>query len=107
MRKLIEEIRQQPHHIREIFMWVMVVITFSVVGFVWFDSTRTRFLALVNPEEYQDTRAFAAAPDSDSPFAAIGRSFRNLKANIADLFDGKNDSSAPASPGMTPKPTQL
>ena len=87
---LIKEIREQPEHIRHIFMWVLVVITFSVVGFAWFRSTQQKFVALLNPEAAQTSQALAekAKPQGFSPFATIGNSLRDLEANISELVTG-------------------
>lgn len=95
MRSLLEEIRQQPLHIRYIFMWTMVVITFSVVGFVWFRQTTNQFVALLHPEEAQE-RALAEQEETLrqaqgkqlSPFATIFDAVGDLRANILELFVG-------------------
>lgn len=91
----MEEIRQQPEHIRHIFMWLCVAVTFSVVGFVWFRSTSRQFVALMHPEVAQE-RALAEKEKplrqtqvgQLSPFATILDSWRNLQANISELFAG-------------------
>lgn len=86
--KLWEEIKQQPPHIREMFMWTFVVITFSIVGFVWMRSTTKQFLALVNPEYAEQSRVLAEEQDkTESPFATIFVAFKNLRADIGQLFD--------------------
>jgi hypothetical protein len=87
MRSLLDEIRQQPEHIRHIFMWTMVVITFSVVGFVWFRQTTRQFVALLHPEEAQE-RALAEKdrPKQPSPFATIFSAIGDLRANISELL---------------------
>ena len=89
MRSLLDEIRQQPEHIRHIFMWTMVVITFSVVGFVWFRQTTSQFVALLHPEEAQE-RALAEKnqPKKPSPFATIFATMGDLRANISELLAG-------------------
>lgn len=68
-------------------MWVCVVITFSVVGFVWFRSTSQQFVALMHPEEEQ-ARALAEAnkPKQPSPFATILDSIDGLRANLSEFF---------------------
>jgi cytosine/uracil/thiamine/allantoin permease len=84
-----EEIKSQPSHVREFFMWVCVVGVFSVIGFAWFKTTSTEFVALVNPEQAREnSRALAQNQTSDqSPFATILNSTKGLWANIAVLFD--------------------
>lgn len=91
MKKVIEEIRAQPEHIRHIFMWVCVVIVFSVVGFVWFRNTEKRFIALLNPEQAQEERALAEKTKTQipSPFATIFNAWKDLRANISELILGK------------------
>ncbi len=102
MSKLLQEIRQQPEHIRHIMMWLCVVITFSLVGFVWFKSTQAKFVAMLHSEEVRqeiDPTRFADrdvkkltelavknAKEPESPFASIGNAFSLLKASIIDLM---------------------
>jgi cytosine/uracil/thiamine/allantoin permease len=90
MRGLLNEIRQQPEHIRHVFMWVCVVIIFSVVGFVWFRNTERRFVALLNPEQAREERMLAEKikTQTPSPFATISGAWNELKANISELFAG-------------------
>lgn len=89
MRKILHEIHSQPPHIRELFMWSCVVITFSVVGFVWFRSTSRQFVALMNPKaEEERILADKNKPKQPSPFATVLTSWRNLQANISELFVG-------------------
>lgn len=95
--KLLDEIRQQPLHIRHLFMWTMVAITFSVIGFLWFQETKNNFVALLNPKQQQEQTAVASEP---SPFSAIGRSLKSLQANISELFRGK-----PATQDATSQPS--
>ena len=96
MKGILDEIRQQPEHIRHIFMWLCVVITFSVIGFVWFRSTSKQFVALMHPEEEQ-ARILAEAEQKTlrqtqgrqpSPFATIFSVWSNLRANISELLTG-------------------
>ncbi len=91
MKDLFQEIRSQPPHIREIFMWACVVIVFSVVGFVWFRQTTKQFVALLHPEEAQE-RALAEAEQKKtkqpSPFATIFSTIGDLRANISELLAG-------------------
>lgn len=98
MSKLLEEIRKQPEHIRHTMMWLCVVITFSLVAFVWFRSTQAKFVALLHSEEIReeiDPRRFveripesqnlAEVKKEQSLFASIGKTFSLLKASIVDL----------------------
>ena len=98
--KLLDEIREQPLHIRKLFMWTSVVITFSLVGFVWLNNTKNNVVALLQtkPSGAPDERALAQTTEEPSPFAAIGKAFSNLRANIGELVGKK------AVP--TPEPTK-
>lgn len=86
-KSLWQEIKEQPDHIREIFMWVCVVAIFSVVGFSWFKSTASDFVALVNPSSVQTDQSALAKDSGQSPFATIFSAFGGLKASMAELFD--------------------
>lgn len=92
IKELIKEIRQQPEHIRSLFMWSFVVIVSSVIGFVWFRNTQREFVALLNPERAQENRALASNNDQNntpSPFASIGSVFGGFMANISELVNIK------------------
>ena len=113
MKGILHEIKQQPPHIREIFMWLCVVITFSVVGFAWFRTTSEQLAVLLHPETTTlEERAVAEKPPL-SPFANLLLSFKDLGANISELFDfsGKNEvevnNTVPATPTPTIKPRPL
>lgn len=77
---MLKEIRNQPPHIRAIFMWLSVFIVFSLVIFVWLQGFQQRLTFLLNPSEKGE------AAKQESPFAAIGGSFNDLRATIFDLF---------------------
>lgn len=86
--KLLDEIRSQPDHIREIFMWLCVVITFSIVSFFWFQSTAKEFVALVNPEKAEANRVFAQQNQKaqSALLGNIGSTLATAKADFYQLF---------------------
>jgi hypothetical protein len=87
-KSIWQEIKEQPDHIREVFMWVCVIAVFSVIGFSWFRSTSKQLVALVNPEQAQQDQIASAKEDStSSPFATISKSWKSLTANIGELFN--------------------
>ena len=91
MRSVLDEIRQQPEHIRHVFMWTMVVITFSVVGLL-FRQTTKQFVALLHPEE-AEVRALAEKPTQTAlAFATIFATMDDLRANISELLAGPKQS---------------
>lgn len=77
---MLKEIRNQPEHIRALFMWLSVFIVFSLVVFVWFNSFQQKLTLLLNPQDQ------VAAAEEESPFAVITKSLNDLKATIFDLF---------------------
>lgn len=83
---MLKEIRKQPEHIREIFMWLCVTIVFSFVLLSGFRQTEKRLIALVNPESQENTSQLANKKET-SPLAVLGSYFSELKANIADVFN--------------------
>lgn len=88
MKKSIwQEIREQPPHIRGMFMWLCVVVTFSVVGYAWFRTTSKQLIALVNPERAKQEQRLAENKNSSSPFATINSSVKELGASILELID--------------------
>lgn len=98
--KLLDEIRRQPSHIRKIFMWCMVVITFSVVGLTYVNSTRRQIVALMNPQESSSVEE-PTAPQR-SPFALVGDMVASLRANISGIFSGGDAPSAKSDIILTP-----
>lgn len=115
MKSILKEIKEQPSHIREMFMWLCVIIVFSVVGFVWFTSTAKQFVALVNPEQAAQDQALAQnsqpanGDNNQSPFATIALSFKGISASISELlgfvgntnnFEIKNNQSETANNGV-------
>lgn len=94
MNKLLQEIRNQPEHIRHVIMWLCVVITFSLVGYVWFRSTQSKFVAMLHPEEFKQQLierglALEKTKETGSPLSGLGHSFALLKASLADLLSGQ------------------
>ncbi len=106
---ILDEIREQPEHIRHAFMWVLVVITFSVVGFVWFRNTEKKFVALLNPEQAEIERALAerTKTQTPSPFATIFDAWDNLRANISELILGRQSEFNVDNGGVGPKEEPL
>jgi len=91
---MLKEIRQQPEHIRAIFMWLSVFIVFSLVIFVWLNSFQQKLALLLNSEEKTETAKQSRSSDDrgssiksgESPLAVISSGFNDLRATIIDLF---------------------
>jgi len=85
--RLIKEINKQPEHIRELFMWLFVIIIFSLVLVAGVRDTNRRIVALVNPQDNIVGSTEVAENNAQSPFASIAGYFGGLKASIADIFN--------------------
>ncbi|MBI2003567.1 MAG: hypothetical protein HYS78_01105 [Parcubacteria group bacterium] len=77
---MLKEIRNQPDHIRALFMWLSVFIVFSLVVFVWLNSFQQKLAFLLNSEKEEET------VKQTSPLAVIERALSDLRATIFDLF---------------------
>lgn len=99
--KILEEIRQQPVHIRKLFMWSLVTVSFSFVGMLWFADTKQNVLALMGNASVREVTD-SSEKKVESPFGMIGKSFGSLKAEISGLFSG----SAPSSETAKDQPEQ-
>lgn len=96
--KLIKQIREQPLHIRKAFMWTLVVVTFSFVGVMWFQTTQKNFVALLHPQDAAQQQAeadtaLAAKEKTDevaSPFAVAKKAWSSLTANVSGIFSNNN-----------------
>lgn len=105
MRKIIHEIRQQPHHVRELATALCTVIVVTAVALVWFDSFQKDIYALLNPEEQSQSQDQQFAEESKSLFSSILEVLNDGRAQISSLFGGKNQTdieNSQSSPSMTP-----
>ena len=76
---MLKEIRNQPEHIRAIFMWLSVFIVFSLIIVVWAGSFQQKLILLLNSPDK------TPLAKQESPLGVIGKSFSDLKAVILDL----------------------
>lgn len=105
--KLLDEIRSQPLHIRKVFMWTLVVVSFIVVGLFWFQGAQQNVVALLGNAQ---PGADQSAPSDNvaSPFALIGGSWAGLRADISGLFSARGSASdaarhQPEQPAIAPQ----
>lgn len=102
--KLLDEIRAQPLHVRHIFMWSLVVITFSIFGYWRISAIGHSVFASANPKS-ETAVAVTADDKSKSPLALIGDSLSSLRASISDLVGGKKNALMnAAAEQFTPQP---
>lgn len=84
--KIIKEINKQPEHIRELFMWLCVVIVFSIIFMTGIRETNKKIAALVNPQIIEETSSAVAKENVNSPLAFVASYLGELKAGITDIF---------------------
>lgn len=82
---VLEDIRKQPQHIREIMFGLSVIITVSLVGAVWFRDFRSDMYALLNPGEVQQEK-FLAQKESDSLFGVLGKTLGDMRSALTDFW---------------------
>jgi len=104
MRKLLAEIHAQPEEVRLVIFWLCVVTCSALVGFVWFRSTESRLVALMEaPAPVDNTiNGFAFIPLSEPANSAVAQTEatgfwsglagagRLLRASIGELFGGND-----------------
>ncbi len=91
---LLNEIRRQPRHIRELMFAFSVVITVSLVGLMWFRSFEERLFVMMNPDPAKQEKFFAEREKNAPIFVAVVQnSYSGLKALVSDmfLFDGDRE----------------
>ncbi|MBP9822246.1 MAG: hypothetical protein KBC81_02280 [Candidatus Pacebacteria bacterium] len=93
MKTIIHEIRQQPHHVREIATIVCTVAVAAVVVFVWFHSFQKNIYTLLNPEDQTQSQDKVFAQESKSLFGSILQTLSDGKAQIASIFSGTSSQS--------------
>ncbi|MFH1769886.1 MAG: hypothetical protein ABH833_04475 [Parcubacteria group bacterium] len=87
MKKLIQDIRNQPLHIRKRFMWTMVVIVFAIVGYIGFSSIGENFATLVNPDRAEEKALALETEEGDSPFQLFADIYGSIADGVTGLFD--------------------
>lgn len=77
-------------------MWLCVIITFSIIGYVWFIDFQNHIVAMVNPESTSETNQLYA--QISGPLSGLKDSFRTLGASLSNTFkflsDQKNEDEA-------------
>lgn len=102
MKKIIHEIRQQPHHVRELATLLCTIAVVAVVGIVWFRSFQRDMYALLNPQEAAAEDA-KFARESTSLFGSMLQALDKGRAQLSGLFMGSDgDSIIINSPTPTP-----
>ncbi|OGN10039.1 MAG: hypothetical protein A3J46_04230 [Candidatus Yanofskybacteria bacterium RIFCSPHIGHO2_02_FULL_41_11] len=106
---LLEDIRNQPRHIREIMFGFCVVITVSLVGLIWFRSFEEDLFVLLNTDPKKQEQFFAErSKNTPTLVASMRTSYDGLRAAISTLllFEGGEEIENKKS-GSTDKPYLL
>lgn len=84
---LLEEIRKQPAHIREVMFWFSVVITVSLAGMVWFRSFEEDLFVMMNPEPEKQEQFYAErAKRTPVVYANVTKALGGLRATMYDAL---------------------
>jgi hypothetical protein len=90
MKALIHEIRQQPHHVRELATILCTIAVVAVVALVWFHSFQKDIYAMLNPGDQPQAQDQLFAQQSQSLFGSLISTLGEGKAQISALFSGKS-----------------
>jgi len=93
MRKIINEIRNQPQHVRKLATILCTIAVVAVVALIWFQSFQNNIYTLLNPEQQTEAQDKLFAQESKSLFGSIIQVFSNGKAQISDFFSGQDNQS--------------
>ncbi len=103
MRNIIHEIRNQPHHVRELATVLCTIVVVAVVALVWFRSFQNNIYALLNPEEQTQAQDKLFAQESKSLFGSILQVLSDGKAQIFSLFSGQSNQLNISNPQTAPE----
>lgn len=84
---LLDDIRSQPKHIREMMFAFCVIITVSLVGLIWFRSFEEDLFVLINPDPEKQAQFFADR-DKNTPtlIASVNNTLAVLRGTISEIF---------------------
>ncbi len=104
MKSIIHEIRNQPHHVRQLATILCTIAVVAVVVLVWFNSFQHDIYALLNPDQNPQAQDQLFAQQSKSLFGSILQTISDGKAQILNLFSGKSQTDVvpPASQTNSP-----
>ena len=88
MKHIIHEIRQQPHHIRELATVLCTVAVVAIVGLVWFHSFQKDMYAMLNPTAEPQAQDQLFAQQSQTLFGSIMNTLSQGKDQISAFFSG-------------------
>src|SRR3989339_1394094 len=86
---ILDEIREQPEHIRKIMFGFCVITTISIVGVIWYRSLEKNLFALLNPDEMANQPKYAQT--SSGLFGDIGSTFKDLGGTIFNFIGVDNE----------------
>ena len=79
---LLDDIRKQPRHIREIMFGLCVVITLSFIGMIWFRSFEEDVFVLLNTDENIRAKFYAEREKNAPVYANLTKAMGELRATI-------------------------
>ena len=86
---ILDEIREQPEHVRKIMFGFCVITTVSIVGVIWYRSLEKNLFALLNPDEMANQPKYAQT--NSGLFGDIGSTFEDLGGTIFNFIGIKSE----------------
>ena len=87
IRDKIEEIRQQPEHIRIRYVWLSVAMVMIFIIAIWIFSLKVEFNKERNNIEMPKTPAFPTLPSQENVPAEIPLSEEGFDSGLGDTID--------------------
>ncbi len=107
MKKIIQEIRNQPPHVRELATVLCTIVVVAIVGLVWFRSFQKDIYAMLNPDQQPQAQDKLFAQQSKSLFGSILQVFSDGKAQISNLFSNSSQTDITNNPTASTVPSNI
>jgi hypothetical protein len=104
MKKIIQEIRSQPHHVREIATILCSIVVVAVVVWIWFNSFQKNIYTLLNPDKSAPAEDQIFAQESKSLFGSILDTLNGGRAQISNLIKGQSQTDVTSGSASSPTP---
>ncbi|OGM96337.1 MAG: hypothetical protein A3B86_04320 [Candidatus Yanofskybacteria bacterium RIFCSPHIGHO2_02_FULL_38_22b] len=79
---LLNDIRKQPRHVREIMFGLCVIITVFFIGMIWFRSFEENVFVMLNTDENIQAKFYAEREKNAPIYANLTKAMGELRAAI-------------------------
>ena len=91
---LLNDIRKQPRHVREIMFGLCVVISVSLIGMIWFRSFEEDVFVLLNTDEAVRAKFYAEREKNAPIYANMINAVGGLRATFYETLGLLEDSNS-------------